>query len=608
MKKYHLLFVSSFICLLSFAQRVGIGISTPNASAMLDVTSTNTGMLVPRMNSIQRAGIASPAQGLLVYDTNTNSFWFFNASAWINLTVTGSGSGWALSGNVGINPTTHFIGTTDNQPLKFRVNNLVAGEINPLNSNVFFGLRAGENIGINGYFNTGVGSFSLSQNTNGSSNTALGYYALFKNTTGFNNTATGDGALFYNTTGYDNTATGSSALGSNTTTSRNTAIGKFALYNQSFSNGGVPWASNNVALGFETLFSNQPTSSTNGANNTAVGTSALRANTTGFDNTAVGTAALYNNTTGIESTAIGRQALFYNNTGYSNTATGYKALRENTTGSYNTAHGKFAIFSNTGGFLNTAMGDESMYLNTIGLGNTASGASSLRMNTSGNYNTAIGREALFNSVTGDNNTAVGNRALVFLTGGYQNIAIGWGSGTHPAAPNVYNTISIGNDGFLNAFQNQVFIGNVSTAFIGGQVNWSTYSDSRIKHTITEDVKGLDFITRLRPVSYHKDLAAITRLTGNKQTENFPGKYNSEKIRFSGFLAQEVEAAAKQSNYNFSGVHKPKGEFDLYSLSYAEFVVPLVKAVQEQQQIIENLNKKVEILIKEIQVIKQQKLN
>ncbi len=53
-----------------------------------------------------------------------------------------------------------------------------------------------------------------------------------------------------------------------------------------------------------------------------------------------------------------------------------------------------------------------------------------------------------------------------------------------------------------------------------------------------------------------------------------------KIQFTGFLAQEVEAAAKKIGYDFSGVDAPKNENDLYGLRYAEFVVPLVKAVQE----------------------------
>ena len=56
---------------------------------------------------------------------------------------------------------------------------------------------------------------------------------------------------------------------------------------------------------------------------------------------------------------------------------------------------------------------------------------------------------------------------------------------------------------------------------------------------------------------------------------------------SGFIAQEVEKAAQDLGYDFSGVDKPQNDKDTYSLRYAEFVVPLVKAMQEQQQTIEN---------------------
>ena len=55
------------------------------------------------------------------------------------------------------------------------------------------------------------------------------------------------------------------------------------------------------------------------------------------------------------------------------------------------------------------------------------------------------------------------------------------------------------------------------------------------------------------------------------------------IKYSGFIAQEVEAAAKSFGYDFSGVKAPANEKDAYALRYAEFVVPLVKATQELHQ-------------------------
>src|SRR3546814_2715503 len=72
---------------------VGIGTTTPDASAVLDLTSTERGMLVPRMTSAQRSAISSPATGLLVYDTDVNSFWFYNGTAWTNISAGGGGGG-----------------------------------------------------------------------------------------------------------------------------------------------------------------------------------------------------------------------------------------------------------------------------------------------------------------------------------------------------------------------------------------------------------------------------------------------------------------------------------------------------------------------------------
>lgn len=84
------------------AQNIGINAtgSTPHPSAMLDISATDKGMLVPRMTTLQRTAIASPAKGLLVFDNDTGSFWFYNGTAWTELSATGGGSsGWASSGS-----------------------------------------------------------------------------------------------------------------------------------------------------------------------------------------------------------------------------------------------------------------------------------------------------------------------------------------------------------------------------------------------------------------------------------------------------------------------------------------------------------------------------
>jgi len=86
--------------------------TAPHASAMLDVQSTTKGMLVPRMTTAQRSAISSPATGLMVFDTNTGGFWFYDGTAWADLSAGGAGV-WTQAtggiyhntGNVSVNTT-----------------------------------------------------------------------------------------------------------------------------------------------------------------------------------------------------------------------------------------------------------------------------------------------------------------------------------------------------------------------------------------------------------------------------------------------------------------------------------------------------------------------
>lgn len=72
----------------AFAQNnVGIGTTTPNAAAALDITATDKGVLVPRLTSAQRLAIVAPTEGLLVYDITVDCFFFFEttSSLWSKL-------------------------------------------------------------------------------------------------------------------------------------------------------------------------------------------------------------------------------------------------------------------------------------------------------------------------------------------------------------------------------------------------------------------------------------------------------------------------------------------------------------------------------------------
>src|SRR5262245_30803956 len=129
MKKTVSLLLVAMICNQVMAQNVAINNSNSVAhpSALLDVSSSEKGMLVPRMNTTQRNTISSPATGLLVYDTDINSFMYFNGSAWSNLAPAGApGAGWNLGGNAATDSLTNYVGTSDSNPLFFRINNLKA--------------------------------------------------------------------------------------------------------------------------------------------------------------------------------------------------------------------------------------------------------------------------------------------------------------------------------------------------------------------------------------------------------------------------------------------------------------------------------------------------
>jgi len=104
----------------SYAQ-VGIGTTTPDDSAELEIISTDKGVLVPRMTQAQRTAIASPATGLLVYETDvTPSFWYYDGAIW---TTFSGGVGWSITGDAGTTPGTNFIGTTDAVDFVVKTNN-----------------------------------------------------------------------------------------------------------------------------------------------------------------------------------------------------------------------------------------------------------------------------------------------------------------------------------------------------------------------------------------------------------------------------------------------------------------------------------------------------
>jgi hypothetical protein len=223
--------------------------------------------------------------------------------------------------------------------------------------------------------------------------------------------------------------------------------------------------------------------------------------------------------------------------------------------------------------------------NTTGNNNTANGLNSLYKNTTGNNNTANGLYSLFSNTTGIGNTALGYMADVSTDG-------------------LINATAIGTGALVNA-SNKVRIGNTAVTVIEGQVAYSFPSDKRFKYDIKQNVPGLEFIKKLQPVTYYFDeekLAQYSR-TGILRPDRYPDQddivkaasYSGEKQLHTGFLAQDVEKIAKELGYSFDGVHAPANDRDHYSLAYSQFIMPLVKSVQQQQTIIEKQNSEMDIL-------------
>src|SRR5687767_14770907 len=204
MRKYLALLI---VCLSSFvanSQNVGVGV--PNPQNKLQVGG---GFRLDTLTGVGGAGILSHNPSGVVYGIK------FTGST--NEVLRGDGTfgpynpaingalGWLLSGNGGTDPATHFLGTTDNQPLSIRVNNIRHGYLS--GANIFFGSNAGGMIttGIN---NIAIGSGALNKNTNRNKSIAIGDSTLYNSSTGTNsfqidagNVAIGYKALFTNATG-----------------------------------------------------------------------------------------------------------------------------------------------------------------------------------------------------------------------------------------------------------------------------------------------------------------------------------------------------------------------------------------------------------------------
>ena len=149
-------------------------------------------------------------------------------------------------------------------------------------------------------------------------------------------------------------------------------------------------------------------------------------------------------------------------------------------------------------------------------------------------------------VVGADNTALGFFALGNKTGGSNNIGIG----ASAQVPNASGS-------------NQVRIGDIGITYAGTQVAWSVTSDRRWKENIQPSNIGLNFIKDLKPVSYTR-----------------------KKLEY-GIIAQELETSLQKYGANTNGIIT-KDDQGMYSVRYNDLLAPMIKAIQEQQVMIDEL--------------------
>ena len=571
--------------------------TTANSSAMLDVKSTSKGMLIPRMTTAQRTAISSPANGLMVYDETTNSFWFYDSG----------NSGW-----------TELVASTG------------ASELDDLsdaktdNESVFLGTDAGTSDN-GGNYNVAIGIQASKDNINGKRNTAIGNAALRKNYNGSDLVAIGDSALYNNyysgpyTTYYSNrnTAVGSSALLNNVTGEDNTAFGYKSLYKNHN-------ASNNTAVGNKSLYSN-----TSGINNVAIGYQASKYNSTGNNNVSLGYNSAYWNSTGSNNLVLGFQAgvgtngqsysgcVLLGNEAGSNNANNNKLFIDNSSTSLPLIGGDFSTdqvdingtIKITGGspgagkvltsdadglaswsttsidnLSNGRQIDFSYYIgdsagiNDVGsfsswgvkyTENVGMGYMSLKSTTTGNNNCAIGSYSAERNTVGYNNTSLGYKALRYNETGDKNTAIGHYAGYGSSGVSYNGCVFIGNEaGFNNTSSDKLFIDNSSTSspLIGGDFSTDQVDiNGTIKITggspgagkvLTSDADGLASWTT-------PSAAGATKISdlSDANTDNQ-----------SVFLGTNAGAADDGSNYNtavgINGLHNTTSGTKNTSIGYA----------------------------------------
>ncbi len=511
--------------------------------------------------------------------------------------------------------------------------------------NVFIGYQAGYD-NTTADYNNFIGYQAGFNNTSGYSNNFMGYQAGYYNTTGYRNNFIGYQAGYSNTIGIRNTFVGSRTGGANIDGNYNSLYGYYSGYAATLNNNNVfsgyysgynaDNAESSVMIGSRAGYSADNSINcimigtksgylNNAANNTFVGTESGYYNTSGTKNVFMGYRAGYNNTIGYKNIFIG------NNAGFTNSGGNQIICIGDSAGSHNTANNNIFIGcqagrDNTSGGLNIFLGSSAGAENTIGVGNTYVGFGTATQNN-GSNNVMIGYLAGAYATVSQNNLFIGQGAG-FTNTGDDNVFLGYGAGNNNgdhcilignglnieddnilmieglgsnATPLIYGEFdnnlvgindkvpsanlhvkqygtdeegfAIENDTDTDVWSWEVGANDLFMYFNGTQVgqwddatgNYTASSDKRLKkdiEIINESV--LSKVMQLKPVSYRLNHA------------------DNQSQKTIGFIAQDVQPLFPELVK-----HAENGYF---SLHYSDFGIISIKAIQEQQEIINELKK------------------
>lgn len=224
---------------------------------------------------------------------------------------------------------------------------------------------------------------------------------------------------------------------------------------------------------------------------------------------------------------------------------------------------------------------------------------------SGDYSVGVG---FLSSSLGLDSVAVGHAAQAL---GEECVALGNNASTGSTlSPTKVTAIGSRSGDVFSSYSNTTYLGAGSKATASDQVQLGdsattvfaygsvqNRSDARDKTNIVDTDLGLDFVNSLRPVKFRWDYRDDYRNEG-EQLDEAVKDGSKKRTRFhQGFIAQEVKEVMDARGVDFAGYqdHSINGGQDVKSLGYEEFIAPMVKAIQEQQDIINDLTSRLEVL-------------